>query len=51
MLMNFLIVQFGLLMVSSTGIRTPACAHEKLSPKELCARFAKSLGLGRVLIH
>ena len=51
MLMNFLIVQFGLLMVTCTGIRAPACAREKLSPKVLCARFAKSLGLGGVLIH
>ena len=51
MLMNFLIVQFGLLMVTRTGIRTPACAHEKLNPNVSCARFAKSLGLGEVLIH
>ena len=51
MLMNFLIVQFGLLMVTRTGIRTPACAREKLNPKVHCARYAKSLGLGGVLIH
>ena len=51
MLMNFLIVQFGLLMVTRTGIRTPACARERQSLKVLCARYAKSLGLGGVLIH
>ena len=34
-----------------TGIRTPACAREKLSPKVSCARYAKSVGLGGVLIH
>ena len=38
-------------LVTRTGIRTPACAHERLSPHVSCARFAKSLGLGGVLIH
>ena len=47
MLMNLLIVQFGLLMVTRTGIRTPACAREKLNPKVLCARYAKSYGTWR----
>ena len=38
-------------MVTRTGIRTPACAREKLSPNVSCARFAKSLGLDGILIH
>ena len=44
---NFLIVQFGLLLVTRTGIRTPACAHEKLNPKVSSARYAKSYGTWR----
>ena len=36
---------------TGTGIRTPAGTRERLSPNVSCARFAKSLGLGGVLIH
>ena len=32
---------------TGTGIRTPACARERLSPKVLCARYAKSYGTWR----
>ena len=40
-------VQFRLAMVTRTGIRTPACAHEKLNPKVSSARYAKSYGTWR----